>query len=240
VKQTTMHKRTDASEFWGHWGAIALLVALLFVFAALMGRDVVHAQTVTPTPVQETQPGGVQAVAPNGVAQNDVTPDEVNSVARELWCPLCNGVRLDACELKACEQMRDVIAVKLAEGEDSESIKAYFVEQYGPQVMGEPPRQGFNWLAWILPAVAAVVGGYFFWRTTQRMVQPQPYPSALDANPATDPEINPDTTLGSTLESPASQASTVARAAASDAAGRPAGEDDEYMQKLDEELAKYG
>jgi cytochrome c-type biogenesis protein CcmH len=79
---------------------------------------------------------------------------------------------LDACELKACEQMKDVIALKLAEGEDTETIKAYFVEQYGPQVMGEPPRQGFHWLAWILPAVAVVMGGFFFWRATQRMVRP--------------------------------------------------------------------
>jgi cytochrome c-type biogenesis protein CcmH len=244
VKQRIMHKRTDASEFWGHGGTVALLMALFFVFAALMGRDVVHAQTATATPIQETQAEGAQAVAPSGVAQNGVTPDEVNSVARELWCPLCNGVRLDACELKACEQMRDVIAVKLAEGEDSESIKAYFVEQYGPQVMGEPPRQGFNWLAWILPAVAAVVGGYFFWRTTQRMVQPQPSPATLGANPAidsaTNPAINPDTDLGTMPGSPATQASTVAGAAASDAAGRHSGEEDEYMQKLDEELAKYG
>jgi cytochrome c-type biogenesis protein CcmH/NrfF len=42
-----------------------------------------------------------------------VTANEVKDVADELWCPLCSGVRLDACELKACEQMREVIADKL-------------------------------------------------------------------------------------------------------------------------------
>ena len=78
--------------------------------------------------------------APSG----EVTADEVNVVARELWCPLCSGVRLDACELKACDQMKEVIAIKLSEGEDTESIKQYFVGQYGPQVLGEPPREGFQ------------------------------------------------------------------------------------------------
>jgi cytochrome c-type biogenesis protein CcmH len=74
--------------------------------------------------------------------------------------------------------MKEMIAIQLAEGQDLESIKAYFVEQYGPQVLGEPPRSGFNWLAWILPVVAVVVGGVFFWRMTHRMVQPDAQPVA--------------------------------------------------------------
>jgi len=155
-----------------------------------------------------TQVAFAQSDAPAAVAPNEITPDQVNNVARELWCPLCSGVRLDACELKACDQMKDVIALKLAEGEDTEAIQAYFVEQYGPQVMGEPPRQGFNLLAWILPVVAVILGGVFFWRTARRMVQPEPEPVA--PTPAVI-IINGDTNG-----------------------------DDEYAQKLDEELAKHG
>ncbi len=103
----------------------------------------------------------------------DITADEVNIVARQLWCPLCGGaLRLDSCELKACDQMKEVIAIKLEEGEDAQAIKAYFLEQYGPQVLGEPPRQGFNWLAWILPVVAVAGGGIFLWSRLQRMSRP--------------------------------------------------------------------
>lgn len=86
------------------------------------------------------------------------TPNEVNAVAKELWCPLCNGVRLDNCELQACVQMREVISEKLAAGESTESIKTYFVQQYGDVVLGQPPRQGFNLIAYIFPILAAVVG----------------------------------------------------------------------------------
>lgn len=95
-----------------------------------------------------------------GHAQEIPTPtlDQVQSVARELYCPLCNGVRLDNCELQACEQMRQVISQRLAEGADKEQIKDEFVAQYGPVVLGEPPREGLNWLIWLLP-VAAVIGG---------------------------------------------------------------------------------
>ncbi len=99
----------------------------------------------------------------------DVTQNDVNAVARELWCPLCSGVRLDACELKACDQMKDVIEIKLGEGETVQSIKSYFVQQYGPQVLGEPPLQGFNWLAWILPVVVLVGGGVFLYTRARRI-----------------------------------------------------------------------
>ena len=95
---------------------------------------------------------------------NEPTIEEVNAVARDLWCPLCNGVRLDTCELRACEQMRDTIREKLAAGESKESIKAYFIEKYGDIVLGEPPRRGFNWLPWVLPSAALVLGaGYVFY-----------------------------------------------------------------------------
>jgi len=113
----------------------------------------------------------------------EVSADEVNDVARELWCPLCSGVRLDACELKACEQMKDVIALKLAEGEDTDSIRTYFVAQYGPQVLGEPPLEGFNWLAWLLPFVALAAGGYFLWATIRRMARPAPAPALTRPSP---------------------------------------------------------
>ena len=86
------------------------------------------------------------------------TPNEINEVARELWCPLCNGVRLDNCELQACVQMREVISEKLQAGEGSDSIKAYFVQQYGDVVLGQPSTEGFNLIAWLFPILAAVVG----------------------------------------------------------------------------------
>ena len=146
--------------------------------------------------------------------ESGITLDEVNEVARELWCPLCSGVRLDACELKACVQMKEMIAIKLAEGEDVESIKAYFVDQYGPQVLGEPPRQGFNWLAWVLPVIALVFGGVFLWRQMKRMMQP-----AADSG---DGSSMTDGTLASELEGVEER--------------QPA---DEYERLLEEELSRY-
>lgn len=107
-------------------------------------------------------------------AQTPVPPEQINEVAKALWCPLCNGVRLDTCELKACEQMREVIGIKLAQGESLDQIRDYFVDQYGPQVLGEPPRQGISWLAWLLPFVALVVAAVWVVWLLRRWTQRKP------------------------------------------------------------------
>jgi cytochrome c-type biogenesis protein CcmH len=107
------------------------------------------------------QENGADSSSESQVDPSTISADQVNEIARELWCPLCSGVRLDSCELKACDQMKDEIAIKLAGGDGLPEIKTYFVAQYGPQVLGEPPREGFNLLAWILPFVVLIGGGVF-------------------------------------------------------------------------------
>lgn len=97
--------------------------------------------------------------------------DRMYDIARELWCPLCSGVRLDACELQACVQMRAEIRQLLAEGRDPEWIVAYFEEEYGPQVHGQPPLQGFQSLAWLVPAAAVAGLGIGVGLRTRRAVQ---------------------------------------------------------------------
>jgi cytochrome c-type biogenesis protein CcmH len=131
-----------------------LLAGVMAIALGLFMAPTVYAQESTPTQTAPT----------------NVSLDEVNAVASEIWCPLCSGVRLDACELKACAQMKDVIAIKLSEGEDTDSIRDYFVAQYGPQVLGEPPWDRF-WIAWVLPFVVLAIGGYFLWHTMRRMVR---------------------------------------------------------------------
>jgi cytochrome c-type biogenesis protein CcmH len=110
------------------------------------------------------------------------TPNEINEIAKGLWCPLCNGVRLDNCELQACVQMKEVIAQKLEAGESEEQIRAYFLEQYGDVVLGAPSTQGFNRLAWILPVVAAAAGigwlAYFVRSTTRKRAAVAPTAAA--------------------------------------------------------------
>jgi cytochrome c-type biogenesis protein CcmH len=93
-----------------------------------------------------------------------VSDDEVNAVAKELYCPVCESTPLDVCPTQACADWREVIRQQLSEGRSEEEIRTYFVEQYGDRVLAAPPRRGFNWLVWLGPVVGVLVGLLFFGR----------------------------------------------------------------------------
>ena len=84
--------------------------------------------------------------------------DEVNQIAKQLFCPVCENVPLDECPTAACDQWRELIRQRLSEGWSEQEIKDYFVEQYGDRVLGEPPRQGLNWLLYGLPPLIILAG----------------------------------------------------------------------------------
>ncbi len=88
----------------------------------------------------------------------DVSDDEVNAIARDLFCPVCENTPLDVCETQACKQWRELIRLKLSEGWTEEEIKQYFVDNYGARVLSEPPREGFNLLAYLVPPILILIG----------------------------------------------------------------------------------
>ncbi len=98
--------------------------------------------------------------------------DEVNAIAKQLYCPVCENVPLDVCGTTACEQWRALIREKLEAGWTEEEIKTYFVNQYGDRVLAEPPRRGLNWLVYIVPPVAFLAGAYLLYRGLRSWHQP--------------------------------------------------------------------
>ncbi len=57
------------------------------------------------------------------------TDDEVNAIARVLYCAVCENVPLDVCPTQACQQWRATIKEKLTAGWNEDQIKQYFVDQ---------------------------------------------------------------------------------------------------------------
>lgn len=90
----------------------------------------------------------------------EATPsaDEVNRIASQLFCPVCENIPLDECTTEACDAWRDLIRQRLDEDWTDEEIKDYFVAQYGERVLGEPPPRGLNWLLYLLPPIVILVG----------------------------------------------------------------------------------
>ncbi|MGQ9832737.1 MAG: cytochrome c-type biogenesis protein [Candidatus Villigracilaceae bacterium] len=106
-------------------------------------------------------------------AQGNIpSDDDVNRIAKELYCPVCENTPLDVCPTQACAEWREQIRTMLAEGKTDAEIKQYFVEYYGARVLAEPPRRGFNWLAYIVPPVLIALGALILARTLPGWIKP--------------------------------------------------------------------
>lgn len=101
--------------------------------------------------------------------------DEVNAIARQMYCPVCENTPLDVCPTQACAEWRELIRDKLAEGWTEQQIKDYFVEQFGDRVLASPPARGLNWLVYILPPAAFLAGAFILYRAFQswRITEPE-------------------------------------------------------------------
>jgi len=112
------------------------------------------------------------------------TDDEVNAIAKQLYCPVCENTPLDVCPTEACRQWRDLIREQLNEGWTENQIKQYFVENYGARVLAEPPRQGLNWLVYVLPPLVILAGAIFLFRALREWTKPRAAPADHSGAPA--------------------------------------------------------
>jgi cytochrome c-type biogenesis protein CcmH len=126
-------------------------------------------------------------------SEQEVTDDDVNRVARELYCPICENTPLDVCETQACEDWRQLIREKLAAGQGDQEIIEYFAEIYGDRARATPSTKGFSRWIWIAPLVGAVVGAAYFVRLLRRWLSR----GAATAGPA---EPAPTVPLGDVRE----------------------------------------
>ncbi|MAT43737.1 MAG: hypothetical protein CL609_15475 [Anaerolineaceae bacterium] len=86
------------------------------------------------------------------------TDDDVNAIAKKLYCPVCPNTPLDVCETQACKDWRAQIKDQLTSGWNEQQILDYFVTQYGEKVLAEPQRSGFTSLVWMLPVIVLIIG----------------------------------------------------------------------------------
>jgi cytochrome c-type biogenesis protein CcmH len=105
----------------------------------------------------------------------------------EVMCPTCKTT-LDQSSAPIADRIRGFISARIAAGDTKSEIKQKLVDQFGPAVLAEPSKHGFNLLAWVLPLVGiglgAAVLGVLAWRWTRSRE-----PVAALAGAPVDPEL---------------------------------------------------
>ena len=105
----------------------------------------------------------------------DIPPLErrAQEIDKVVMCPVCPGESIDQSQNALAKQMRAIVVEKLEQGWTGEQIKEFFVERYGPSVLLEPPRRGFNLLAWTLPPAGVAAAGLALYFALRSMRRPQ-------------------------------------------------------------------
>lgn len=88
----------------------------------------------------------------------------------EVMCPTCKTT-LDQSSSPIADRIRQFISARISAGDTKSEIKQKLVAEFGPAVLAEPSRHGFNLLAWVLPfaglGLGAVALGVLAWRWTR-------------------------------------------------------------------------
>jgi cytochrome c-type biogenesis protein CcmH len=87
-----------------------------------------------------------------------VSEEEVQAIASQLRCVVCQNLSVADSPSEMAGQMRDLIRERLGAGDRREQVMAYFVQRYGDWVLLAPPARGLNLVLWLAP-FAAVAGG---------------------------------------------------------------------------------
>lgn len=120
-------------------------------------------------------------LVPAALADNGPMQDEVNAVARKLFCPVCENTPLDVCPTEACQNWREEIRLALMEGKSEAEILDEFATKYGDSVLAQPPPN--QRAAWLLPVVFVLAGGaaLIYWLISWTRPAPIEVASELEA-----------------------------------------------------------
>jgi cytochrome c-type biogenesis protein CcmH len=128
----------------------------------------------------------VVAIPPSHAQQSD----HAKQLGMKLMCICGCGQVLVGCNHIGCPSsvpMMKELDQHIARGEADDLVVQDFVQEYGMQVLSEPPNQGFNRVAWLLPGfvfafgLAIVAFVITRWRRKVVVVAPVPQRASAEA-----------------------------------------------------------
>jgi cytochrome c-type biogenesis protein CcmH len=113
----------------------------------------------------------------------------LNEMEGEVMCPICHTT-LDESNSAAAQRIKAFIVRRIRAGDTKGEIKRKLVADFGPAILAEPPKRGFDLLAWLLPLAGLVGGalvvGFVAWRWTRGR---EHEPALAAAGAPLDPEL---------------------------------------------------
>jgi cytochrome c-type biogenesis protein CcmH len=93
--------------------------------------------------------------------------DRARAVGQKLFCVCGCGQILISCNHVGCPYSHGMIKElddRVARNESEDLTIQGFVQEYGPNVLAEPPAKGFNWAAWAMPVLVPMGALIILWQ----------------------------------------------------------------------------
>ena len=89
----------------------------------------------------------------------------------EVVCPTCHTT-IDQSSSPIANRMKLFITARIRAGDTKSEIERKLVALFGPQVLAEPSKHGFDLLAWLLPISGLLAGAAILGAATWRWTRP--------------------------------------------------------------------
>jgi cytochrome c-type biogenesis protein CcmH/NrfF len=135
-----------------------LVVASPMVWAQSQMPDAAEGMQLPP-PASEDLDKGVRGLLGKD-KDNDI---DFRDVAKDLRCPTCTGLSILESDASFSVQIKEQVHEQMKLGKSKDDILKFFVQRYGPWILREPPKEGFNLLAWGVPIGILILGPILIW-----------------------------------------------------------------------------
>ena len=129
-------------------------------------------------PADDRRPARLIARLPGGRPRGDPRTN-LPDIEDEVMCTIC-GTLLELSEAPQADRQRALIRRLIDRGLTKEEIKDRLVAEYGSEVLATPGDEGFDLVAWVVPALAiALAAGAIGFFALRRLRHPSTPGGAL-------------------------------------------------------------
>jgi cytochrome c-type biogenesis protein CcmH len=91
---------------------------------------------------------------------NDSVAARTDRLEHQLACPVCQGESVADSDAPESRAIRADIPVRIKAGQSDAQIRAAYVATYGQKILLSPTNSGLDLVAWIVPALAILLGAF--------------------------------------------------------------------------------
>tara|TARA_B100001029_G_C14896563_1_gene358477 strand:- start:151 stop:519 length:369 start_codon:yes stop_codon:yes gene_type:complete len=85
--------------------------------------------------------------------------EETDRISKNLRCLICQGQSVYDSQSEFALSIKNLIDIKLDNGESEKQIYSYFKEKYGEWIIYDPEFNIKTMLLWLIPLILFVIGG---------------------------------------------------------------------------------